>query len=467
MDEPMPGRGNEPFTIPDPFWQLPEVIDALRKRHIGRLLLLVHQHSGATQTQMGVACGTTQPKINAIVHGKQTVEELAVFERYAAGLGMPDAARILLGLAPRTTTDEASPARGSHHRSPRSTGRLGNSPDTDGVAAAASEASADWLRLASECDPRSLEWLHAESLEIAHAANRPVPEAFSAARTVRREALAVAQNTHRPELLSELYVISGQATALMASSAFDLNRWDESDALAKCAASYAAMAGHASLQAWTLGLLASLANWRRETDIALNHFHRGMSIAPPGAPRIRLRYIAARSYALLGDHASVAEVLKAAQHDQDDADRHPDSLTIDTGGEFTFGRARADACAAAAWLDLGQGPEAFQAASSALATLNSLPPTRRPLSQINGARIDMATACMLSRDLDGGAEALEPLLAQPAELRNVSLTGRLSRTRAVLLSPAWAKNTQARQLADTIGEWLTSSERHSIRTGAA
>ena len=214
------------------------------------------------------------------------------------------------------------------------------------------------------------------------------------------------------------------------------------------------MAGHASLQAWTLGLLALLANWRRETDVALNHFRRGMSIAPPGAPRVRLRYIAARSYALLGDSASVADVLEAARHDQDDADRHPDSLTLETGGEFTFGRARADACAAAAWLDLGHGPEAFQAASSALATLTSLPPPRRPLSQINGARIDMATACLLNHDLDGAAQALEPLLAQPVELRNVSLTGRLARTRTVLLSPAWAKSTQARQLADTIGEWL-------------
>jgi hypothetical protein len=462
MDEPMPGRGNEPFTIPDPFWQLPEVIDALLKRHIGRLLLLVHQSTGATQTQMGVACGAAQPKINAIMHGKQVIEELAVFERYADGLGMPDAARILLGLAPRTTTDEASPARGSHHRSPRSTGRLSSSPDTDGVAAAASEASADWLRLASECDPRSLEWLHAESLEIAHAANRPVPEAFSAARTVRREALEVAQNTHRPELLSELYVISGQATALMASSAFDLNRWEESDALAKCAASYAALAGHASLQAWTLGLLASLANWRRETDVALNHFHRGLSIAPPGAPRVRLRYIAARSYALLGDSASVADVLEDARHDQDDADRHPDSLTTEIGGEFAFGRARADACAAAAWLDLGQGREAFEAASSALATLTSLPPPQRPLSQINGARIDLATACLLDRNLDAAAEALEPLLAQPIGLRNVSLTGRLARTRTILLASAWAKNTQAHQLADTIGEWLTRSERHRV-----
>jgi hypothetical protein len=71
-------------------------------------------------------------------------------------------------------------------------------------------------------------------------------------------------------VLSDLYAISGQATALMASSAFDLNRWSESEALARSAISYAAMAGHSSLQAWTHGPAALLANWRREPDIALS-----------------------------------------------------------------------------------------------------------------------------------------------------------------------------------------------------
>ena len=141
----------------------------------------------------------------------------------------------------------------------------------------------------------------------------------------------------------------------MASSAFDLNRWDESDALAKSAASYANLAGHTSLQAWIQGLAALLANWRGEPDIALGYFERGVQIAPPGAPRVRLRYIASRSYALLGDSTSVTEVLASARSDQDDVGKHADSLSTEIGGEFAFGPARAEACAAAAWLDLGKG----------------------------------------------------------------------------------------------------------------
>ena len=72
----------------------------------------------------------------------------------------------------------------------------------------------------------------------------------------------------------------------------------------------------------------------------------------------------------------------------------------------------------------------------------------------------MATACLLTHDLDGGAETLKPVLAQPASLRNVSLSGRLARTRTALLAPPWAKNVQAHQLADEIGKWLTTDQEH-------
>jgi len=452
----MPGRGSEFFTIPDSFWQRPEVTEILRTRDVGRLLVLVAQSARASQTQLATACGMTQPKINAIMRSAQKVQSLEVFERIADALEMPGPARLILGLAPRP----AEPKSGQ----PPLIATAGNtaagvtalaSTGEDAVAAAAGEASADWLRLACEFDPESLDWLQAESLDIAQATNRLPLATFSAARRVRRDALQLAGRTRRPALLSDLYAISGQATALMASSAFDLNRWSESEDLARSAISYADLAGHSSLQAWTHGLAALLANWRREPDIALSHFRRGMQIAPHGAPRFRLRYIAARSYALLGDATSVAEVLADARNDEDHAQQHPDPLSTETGGEFAFGRARAEACAAAAWLDLGRGLEALRTAQSALAALTSEPTARRPQSQVNGVQIDMATAYLLSGELDGSAEALRPVLAQPPALRNVSLTGRLARTRTVLLSSAWTANAPAQQTADEIGEWLT------------
>jgi hypothetical protein len=96
------------------------MLDALRHRDIGRVFQLVSQYTGASQTQIGMACIFSQPTVSDIVRGVQRVEELAVFERIADGLHMPDPARIALGLAPVTQPassanapisrpDEASP----------------------------------------------------------------------------------------------------------------------------------------------------------------------------------------------------------------------------------------------------------------------------------------------------------------------------------------------------------------------
>jgi hypothetical protein len=323
----------------------------------------------------------------------------------------------------------------------------------DEVASAAREAEAEQSWLLAEPGRQSVEALWDGALEIARAPNRSQLDMFNASRRIRCSTLQLAKQTHKPGALSDLYVIAGQATALMASTAFDLGRWDESATLARSAVSYAALVGSASLQAWTLGLAALLANWRNEPDTALRHFRQGMEVAPAGTPRARLRYIAARSYALLGDASSAAHVLGEARRDQDDAEQHRDSLCEETGGEFAFGRGRAEACAAAAWLDLGYGREAKEAAQRALSDLMALPPGRQPLSQVTGARIDLATACLLLRELDEAEAALSHVFAVPLSLSNVSLSGRLERARKHLVSPCWAQDPAVRQLSDALGEW--------------
>jgi hypothetical protein len=61
-------------------------------------------------------------------------------------------------------------------------------------------------------------------------------------------------------------------------------------------------------------------------------------------------------------------LLTALAATRDEAGQHKGLAVQETGGEFAFSRARADACAAAAWLDLGRGQEAKQAAQRAQVT---------------------------------------------------------------------------------------------------
>jgi transcriptional regulator with XRE-family HTH domain len=106
------------IVIPGSFWQRAGVIEALGGRDIGRLFQLLRQYAGASQTQIAIACGLTQGKVSDIMRGVQKVLTLALFERVADGLQMPDSARMSLGLAPNAvlrSADQASSASPQHH----------------------------------------------------------------------------------------------------------------------------------------------------------------------------------------------------------------------------------------------------------------------------------------------------------------------------------------------------------------
>ena len=62
----MPGRANDLIVIPDSFWQRDQTTAALRNRDVGRLFDLLRQYAGASQTQIGMACGMNQGKVSAI-----------------------------------------------------------------------------------------------------------------------------------------------------------------------------------------------------------------------------------------------------------------------------------------------------------------------------------------------------------------------------------------------------------------
>jgi transcriptional regulator with XRE-family HTH domain len=118
----MPGRPNCVIAIPASFWQRADVTEALRSRGVGALFRLLRQYTGASQTQVGIACGMSQGKVSQIMGDRTRVESLAVLERIADGLGLPDPARMRLGLAPRPGPAEETPAGWAADQAPRAAG---------------------------------------------------------------------------------------------------------------------------------------------------------------------------------------------------------------------------------------------------------------------------------------------------------------------------------------------------------
>jgi transcriptional regulator with XRE-family HTH domain len=86
--------------IPDWAWLREEIREALRSRDAGAILRFAQQYGGASQSRIAAATGLLQGRVNEIVRNRRVVVRIDVFERIAAGLRMPDDARLLMGLAP-------------------------------------------------------------------------------------------------------------------------------------------------------------------------------------------------------------------------------------------------------------------------------------------------------------------------------------------------------------------------------
>ncbi|GAA2759999.1 helix-turn-helix domain-containing protein [Actinopolymorpha rutila] len=296
------------------------------------------------------------------------------------------------------------------------------------------------------------EYVHSLSRDYTE---RPLVEEFTDFQLIRDQALGLLDRTRRPSELADLQVVIGQSTAMMASIGFDLGRWDDAAMLARSATMYAENAGHASLEAWTLGLQGTLAFWAGKPEASVDHIERGLTRAPSGASRFRLRYIAARAHAVAGNSHAAAQMLQAAQRDREDAERADDPLQDGVGGEFAFDDGRAAACATSVWLAVNDGERVERAAEQALRLYARDAPDRSTASPVFGTRIDLAAGRLLMGDLAGAEAHLAPVLATPPSAR-MSLSGRMGTVRRLLSRPQWQRSAHAGELSSTVSDWLSA-----------
>jgi hypothetical protein len=84
-----------------PAWVWVEHVAVLRARDAAGLFKVVRRYAGVSQHRLAAAVEMPQGRINRLVNGRGgQVLGLEVWERIAEGLGMPDTARLALGLAP-------------------------------------------------------------------------------------------------------------------------------------------------------------------------------------------------------------------------------------------------------------------------------------------------------------------------------------------------------------------------------
>ncbi|MBG0827545.1 XRE family transcriptional regulator [Planomonospora sp. ID67723] len=110
----MHGNAFDPIEIPAQVWDREESREILKSRDVAGLFNLAVKYSGATQVRISTATGIPQGRISEIIRRQRQVTDLEVFERIAAGLGLPDHARMLFGLAPLDTASPTGDHGGEH-----------------------------------------------------------------------------------------------------------------------------------------------------------------------------------------------------------------------------------------------------------------------------------------------------------------------------------------------------------------
>ncbi len=101
-----------PIEIPDEAWRRESTQRILQDRAAGPLFQFAQKY-GISQTRLAAATGLSQGRINDLIKGRRgNITALDSWERIADGLGMPNHARVAMGLAPASPIDmDLTPAQ--------------------------------------------------------------------------------------------------------------------------------------------------------------------------------------------------------------------------------------------------------------------------------------------------------------------------------------------------------------------
>lgn len=307
----MAASARDPLRVQPSFWQREEVTAALERRAIGRLFRLLRQYCGASQTRIGTAVGMTQSSVSLITTHDKPVTTIAVLERIADGLRMPDLARMRLGLAPK----EVDIVR---RRTALGLGLVGAlSPST--LTGVLRESAAEALeftreRAVSAVGTGTLEHLETAVAELHRSYDtRPAAELFPLARAYRLKVEQLIDGRHTLTEARELYLRAAHLSDLLSDLSHDLGSRLAADAYAIDAYRHADLAGHNEACAWASGSLATWSVYARRPDRAIAAAERGIAKAPKPSPiAARLHARAARGHALLGNRTACDDMLAKA-----------------------------------------------------------------------------------------------------------------------------------------------------------
>lgn len=350
------------------------------------------------------------------------------------------------------------PYRGDGGASDPGSGPAGNRPERALVLAAAHESSEHAVRAeASNIGEATLEQLDADVSRIArdYVYAAPLPM-FAEMVRVRDRVYRLLDGRQKPAATAHLHLLAGVLCGLLANASTDLGHRDAAAEQARAAWAYGETIGHDGLLAWTRGMQALIEYWSERPRQAVRLAQAGQRHAGSATARARLYSVEARVWSRLGDLAEASRCLRAAADARDDT-ADGDYLHDEVGGVFGFGDAKTACYAGAAWIHLGQADPGLEAASRAAELYASGPAPLRSYGAESLARVDIATAYLIRKDIAGAATALRPVLEIAAGKRISQLGDRLAGVSQQLAGPGFGGAREARDLIEIIGAFRSGT----------
>jgi hypothetical protein len=310
--------------VPEQVWIHPAMTAALVDRDVGAVLCLVREHAGWTQAVIAVRTGVSQPQVSLVMTGKAQVTSLVRLEEFADGLGMPDDARMALGLAPRWAhaddmpDDQDSCVCGD----PGADGRTCAMHRRQFLTSAGSVAGVGWVadpsqvadlvrrRTGSNVADTDLDDLDLTVEHLVH--NVPVrPHHELLPLALRNWALAegLMEGWQGLGQRRRLITLAGQLSYYVGFLHYNAGRYVPAWQFATLAQRYAAETGDQVLRHSAVLLNSGVASYGGDNQHrALEVLQRGEKYAT-NYTRAAAAACAARSYSVLGDHAATSSAL--------------------------------------------------------------------------------------------------------------------------------------------------------------
>ncbi|MFF0723762.1 hypothetical protein [Streptomyces sp. NPDC004134] len=254
----------------------------------------------------------------------------------------------------------------------------------------------------------------------------------------------------RPSQIRDLYLMSALTSGMLAKACHDLGDPHSAMSHARAASVCANQAEHSAMSAWVRGLQSLISYWADRPEDALHYACQGTATAPdfPGSVCIWLAGLEARASAALGDYDTVQAANRRAAELREATT--PDDLD-DLGGIYYYPEIKHRYYEVESNVLLGNGgTELIQRAEDAVQGFSDHENPHWAFGDEAGSQSNLALARLYSGDVEGAADAVQPVLALPPGQRNHGIISSAQRVRTALTTDPIRNAVTARDLREQI-----------------